>query len=389
MAPASGITGQPGSAGAFGRGVTGLGTGRGVGRPKRPPLRVPFFPPGGAALAMTIILGGYMATLTQTLGKSPLNTTYSYPAVASPYPTFNPPGGGGGGNYGANLQFAPVSPYFTMQPQAQPQAAPSTQFQGQYDFDPVLAQISALSSQTIDKAQAAAQAAKNQAMIQGGDSALAKNLGFDANTVAATQQNTDVAHLSTLARLQKDAADRQVALTNALAPRNLYYSGYHAHQLGDQQQGLLQARNDFENTLKGVLSQIDQQLLAARLADQQRNTAAAIGAAGGVTGVYGGGGGGGGGGVISDIPPDDHPGPLPPNPKIQENTVPLISPPNTGVPDPLAGVVPLDNAAPIPIFNYPSGTAPLSGPAGGITRALSIAPGQPYYDPLSKTWIYP
>src|SRR6478672_6841960 len=110
-----------------------------------------------------------MATLTQTLGTSPLNSTFKYPSLSSPYPLF-PSGPQSPSGYGANVNYAPVSPYFVNQPQAAPPQLPSNQFSANYDFDPVLAKIAAMSSMTVDKARAAAQAAKNEALITSGDS---------------------------------------------------------------------------------------------------------------------------------------------------------------------------------------------------------------------------
>lgn len=222
-----------------------------------------------------------MASLKQTLGSAPSTQTYKYPSLPSPYPTYRSYPGSGG--IGANVTFPSGSPYAASPlPTTMAQAdrpIPSSRFAADYDFDPVLARIQAMSSMGLAGAKSEAEALKKQTLIDAGDVDIARDVGADAQTIEATRQNTDIAKLSTIARLNKDAADRARQLDEARNVQNLFYSGARARDIEEQGQGLLQARNDFGRSLRAALSQIQGGVLDAEERNRQATLQAALQAA--------------------------------------------------------------------------------------------------------------
>lgn len=170
--------------------------------------------------------------------------------------------------------------------------APSNEFQAQYNFDPVLSKLQALSEQSIANARTDAATAKKQALIDAGSSELARSLGGDENTINAANAN----QFGTSQLLQKEFGDRQRQLDEYLNANNLFYSGERVRQMGELERGRAQAETDFGQKLRDLMSNIDSQLQAAEEAEIARQIEAQIAAANaaqGVPGMYGGGGGGG------------------------------------------------------------------------------------------------
>jgi len=165
--------------------------------------------------------------------------------------------------------------------------APSFDFNPQYNFDPVLNKLQALSQENIANARTDAAAAKKQALIDAGSTEIAKGLGADQNTLDAAAANP----FSTYALLQKDFGDRQRQLDENLNQQGLFYSGERIRQMDELQRGRAQAETNFGGTLRDLISNIDMQLQAAEEAETQRQIEAQIAAAQNGPGVYGGGGG--------------------------------------------------------------------------------------------------
>lgn len=282
--------------------------------------------------------------------------------MPAPYPTY-PTSSQGGGGYGAKVNFnTPGSNqnlYAALLQDTTNQSAkvvPGTQFAAQYDFDPVLARIQAMSSMTVANAQAEAAALRKQALIDAGDPTIAQSVGADQNTIDAAKANT----LSTEARLQRDIAERARMSDEALNQQNLFYSGARVQNLQQQQQGALEARTDFGARLRALL-----QSITTTLAQRQAQAIADQAAAGGGYGGYGGYGGGGGDGGGGTPPPAPPPGSPPP-----DNTVYQAGAPDT--PPPAAAL------APYVIYTAPPPTGGGFGdidavqPGPAITRAPAV-----------------
>jgi hypothetical protein len=155
----------------------------------------------------------------------------------------------------------------------------STEFQTQYNFDPVLAKLSALGEMSIANARTEAANAKKQALIDAGALDIAKETGADENTLGAIGQN-NIAGLSTQAKLMKEYQDRQRQMDEQLNASNLFYSGERIRQHQDLEQGRLSAESQFGGNLRGLLSSINAQLQAAEEAELMRQIEAQIAAGG-------------------------------------------------------------------------------------------------------------
>jgi hypothetical protein len=221
--------------------------------------------------------------------------------VSNPYlkmgaqTNFGSSGGGQQGLYASLLQSGQFQ-----------RPAPSTEFQTQYNFDPVLAKLSAIGEMSIANARTEAANAKKQALIDAGSQEIAKGVGADENTLSAAAQNP----FSTQALLMKDFQDRQRQMDESLNQSNLFYSGERVRQMGELERGRAQAETGFGSNLRGLLAAIDEQMRAAEEEEVSRQIAAQIAAAGrGPTGPIGGGGSGGGGatGPLWDSPPGTGP----------------------------------------------------------------------------------
>jgi hypothetical protein len=169
----------------------------------------------------------------------------------------------------------------------------SSEFQTSYNFDPVLAKLSALGEMSIANARTEAANAKKQALIDAGSEEIARGVGADENTLSAAKANP----FSTQAELMKQYQDRQRQMDEQLNASNLFYSGERVRQMGELERGRAQAETQFGGNLRGLLSSIDAQLQAAEEAELLRQIEAQIGAGGGALGPAGSFGGGGGGGT--------------------------------------------------------------------------------------------
>jgi hypothetical protein len=251
-----------------------------------------------------------VATLSTTLSSASANragsqaSSYPVPKLSNPYlklgaqTNFGSSGGSGQqGLYAGLLQSGQFQ-----------RPTPSTEFQTQYNFDPVLAKLSALGEMSIANARTEAANAKKQALIDAGSEEIAKGVGADENTLGAAKANP----FSTQALLMKEYADRQRQMDESLNANNLFYSGERVRQMGELERGRAQAETQFGGNLRGLLSQIDAQLQAAEEQELLRQIEAQIAAAG--NSPYSGGGFGGGGGA--PVPPGGAPLPPPTDPAL-------------------------------------------------------------------------
>jgi hypothetical protein len=221
-----------------------------------------------------------VATLSTTLSSASSNrapsgaSSYPVPRVQNPYlkmgaqTNFGSGGSGQQGLYAGLLQSGQFQ---------RPQV--STEFQTQYNFDPVLAKLSALGEMSIANARTEAANAKKQALIDAGSEEIARGAGADENTLGAIGQN-NIAGLSTQAKLMKDYQDRQRQMDESLNQSNLFYSGERVRQMGELEQGRLAAESQFGGNLRGLLAAIDEQMRAAEEEELSRQIAAQIAAAG-------------------------------------------------------------------------------------------------------------
>jgi hypothetical protein len=233
-----------------------------------------------------------VATLSTTLSSASSNrapsgaSSYPVPRVQNPYlkmgaqTNFGSGGSGQQGLYAGLLQSGQFQ---------RPQV--STEFQTQYNFDPVLAKLSALGEMSIANARTEAANAKKQALIDAGSEEIARGVGADENTLSAAKANP----FSTQAELMKQYQDRQRQMDENLNMENKYFSGERVRQMGELERGRAQAETQFGGNLRGLLSQIDAQLQAAEEEELMRQIQAQIAAAGSGGGYMGPIGGGGGG----------------------------------------------------------------------------------------------
>jgi hypothetical protein len=248
-----------------------------------------------------------VATLSTTLSSASSNrapsgaSSYPVPRVQNPYLKMGAQTSFGSGGSGQQGLYAGL-----LQSQQFQRPQVSTEFQTQYNFDPVLAKLSALGEMSIANARTEAANAKKQALIDAGSEEIAKGVGADENTLSAAKQNP----FSTQALLMKDFQDRQRQMDESLNQSNLFYSGERVRQMGELERGRAQAETGFGSNLRGLLAAIDEQMRAAEEEELSRQIAAQIAAAGrGPTGPIGGGGSGGGGatGPLWDSPPGTGP----------------------------------------------------------------------------------
>jgi hypothetical protein len=139
----------------------------------------------------------------------------------------------------------------------------------------VLSKLAALGEQSIANARSEAAALKKQTLIGSGSDKMARELGADENTINAAKQNS----FGGAQLLQRDFGDRSRQLDEALNSQNLFYSGERVRQMGDLEFGRAKAETDFGARLREILSNIDQQLLAAEEQEKMRQIEADIAAA--------------------------------------------------------------------------------------------------------------
>ncbi len=226
-----------------------------------------------------------MATLSTTLSSASSNragtgaSSYPVPKVQNPYLKMGAQTNFGGGGSGQQGLYAGL-----LQSQQFQRPQVSNEFQTQYNFDPVLAKLSALGEMSIANARTEAANAKKQALIDAGSEEIARGVGADENTLSAAKANP----FSTQAQLMKDFQDRQRQMDENLNASNLFYSGERVRQMGELERGRAQAETQFGGNLRGLLAAIDEQMRAAEEADLQRQIDAQIGAGGGALGPGGG-----------------------------------------------------------------------------------------------------
>jgi hypothetical protein len=221
-----------------------------------------------------------VATLSTTLSSASSNrapsgaSSYPVPRVQNPYLKMGAQTNFGSGGSGQQGLYAGL-----LQSQQFQRPQVSTEFQTQYNFDPVLAKLSALGEMSIANARTEAANAKKQALIDAGSEEIARGAGADENTLGAIGQN-NIAGLSTQAKLMKDYQDRQRQMDESLNQSNLFYSGERVRQMGELEQGRLAAESQFGGNLRGLLAAIDEQMRAAEEEELSRQIAAQIAAAG-------------------------------------------------------------------------------------------------------------
>lgn len=139
-------------------------------------------------------------------------------------------------------------------------AAPSTQFDSSYNYDPILAKIQALASESVANATTDASQLRNSALISTGLTSAGQGLGFGADTLAAAQANPE----SDYAQLQREYAQRAKDLEEAMSASNLLYSGEYDRQLAQLAQGKASAEGSIGQKLKDLLAGVDSGLLTAQ-----------------------------------------------------------------------------------------------------------------------------
>jgi hypothetical protein len=232
-----------------------------------------------------------VATLSTTLSSASSNrapsgaSSYPVPRVQNPYLKMGAQTSFGSGGSGQQGLYAGL-----LQSQQFQRPQVSTEFQTQYNFDPVLAKLSALGEMSIANARTEAMNAKKQALIDAGSEEIARGVGADENTLSAAKANP----FSTQAELMKQYQDRQRQMDENLNANNLFYSGERVRQMGELERGRAQAETQFGGNLRGLLSQIDAQLQAAEEEELMRQIQAQIASAGRSPQYSGGFGGGGG-----------------------------------------------------------------------------------------------
>lgn len=198
-----------------------------------------------------------MAKLQETLGtyKAPkYSYNYSPPRISSPYPqypSYKPQTPDQNPNIYAGL--AARESAQTMRPQ------PSTNFQAEYNYDPVLARISQMGQMAVADARSEASALKKRAFIEAGDADITRELGADQNTIDAAAANP----FSTKKLLEKDFTERGQDLDQYENQNNLFYSGHRADQLTELERGRTKAYTDWSQVLRDLLSNIDTGVLNA------------------------------------------------------------------------------------------------------------------------------
>lgn len=233
--------------------------------------------------AITSILVVTLATLSQTLSSAPASgnrykysTSSGVPKQANPYARLG--ANVSGSNSGPQGLYAAL-----LQGQQQTRAAPSTEFQSSYNFDPILSKLSALGEMSIANARTEAAGATKQAIIDSGEAGIGQEIGADANTIEAARQNT----MSTSALRQKDFGQRSTDLDESLNQRGLFYSGERIRRMQDLEAGRAMDEVNFAKQLRALLANIQDSLLASEEAEQVRQIEAMIAGAGSTTPIPG------------------------------------------------------------------------------------------------------
>jgi hypothetical protein len=212
-----------------------------------------------------------MASLTETLATAkPTKSAYSaagygsaIPRIQSPYPA----------QYGARVSYGPQSTdqglYANLLARTQQESAralPSATYNAQYNYDPILARLTALSQMALPNARDEAANLRKRALIETGDEALATELAADdPNTIAAAKAN----EFGTRQLLDRDYKDRSRQADEALNNANLFFGGTRIDELAKQQFGMRQAETDYLSKFREMFAGIGQQLLMREEQERQ------------------------------------------------------------------------------------------------------------------------
>ena len=173
-------------------------------------------------------------------------------------------------SYSAPFSGQDLASQLLYQQQQRAATTPSSNFQDNFNYDPIQTKIQALGAQSVANAQTNAAQLRKEAAINEGDPELLKSLGFDQNTIDAAQNNPQ----SLLAQLNLEYQNRQNQLRDAMQAQNLYYSGEYQKNLTNLTQGKAVAEGSLGQKLRDLLSGADSGVLdsqeAARQADLQQ-----------------------------------------------------------------------------------------------------------------------
>jgi hypothetical protein len=153
-------------------------------------------------------------------------------------------------------------------PPAQAGAGTTDSTQPPWQSDPILQQIQNLATANNASADAAALAARQQALINFGYSPELQPLYGDAGTAGAAKANP----YSILAQLQHGHELRQTNLNESLNKANLFYSGYRGKQLGEEGRQFGAENYGAGQTLQGILTGIS----GTQTAAHQGNAASVV-----------------------------------------------------------------------------------------------------------------
>jgi hypothetical protein len=140
-----------------------------------------------------------------------------------------------------------------------------------YNTDPVLQQISALSTQQRADAQSGAMSLRKQLAIDYGDTDYARSVLGDENTAQAAANNPN----SVRAQLSKSYTQGQGTLDEALNKANLFYGGERIKQQGNLTQNYQSQLAGATGKEQGALGDINSNLTSALSAADARDQAAA------------------------------------------------------------------------------------------------------------------
>lgn len=135
--------------------------------------------------------------------------------------------------------------------------APPTQFQAQYNFDPVLARLSALGEMSVESARAEAAALKRRALIESGATDVARAAGMSGPDLEAVGANPT----STAALLKRDYGERERQMGEHLQQQNLWFGGERARRMEDLEFGRSGAESNYLGRLRDLLRQIDEDMM--------------------------------------------------------------------------------------------------------------------------------
>ena len=199
--------------------------------------------------------------------RSPYSGTYPVIRMSNPYSQRYGAnvGGNSSSDSGSALGLQDVGQAMLAQRSNARASLPSFQFQEQYNYDPILQRIQALGAEALANAKTDAAQLRKQAVIGTGDVNIARQLGFDENTINAAGQNPE----SEAAMAERDYQDQLKQLEEAMNAQNLGYSGEYASNLSRLAQSYASFQGSIGERLRGLLSGVDQGLLSSQEAARQ------------------------------------------------------------------------------------------------------------------------